>query len=138
MFRDAEEEWGDPDDKLLKHLKTYGHLSGMIDDGGLWELTLYQDGDEAKGRSLMEIKGVKMWHELRIMPPLPPFPLLPFPPDPDAESSMSPAEMAERQEFIDGLAEAMRSDGIDVTVTDEGISIVIKIDDEDKQSGAEQ
>jgi hypothetical protein len=81
----AEEQWGDPDDKLLKQLQEYGHLSGATADGGLWELTLYHEGDEANGRSLMEIKGVKMWHELRIMPPLPYFPQLPFPPDPDGE-----------------------------------------------------
>jgi hypothetical protein len=55
------------------------------DTGSSWRLTLYQEGDEPNGRSLMEIKGVKMWHEMWMMPPLPPFPLLPFPPDPDGE-----------------------------------------------------
>jgi hypothetical protein len=81
MTNDAEEQWGDADDRLLKQLKEYGHISGTTADGHMWELTLHQEGDEAKGRDLIEVKGVKVWHELRLIPPLPPLPPLPFPPE---------------------------------------------------------
>jgi hypothetical protein len=73
----AQEQRGDADDVLLEHLKKYGHFSGYMENGDQWELTLYHEGDEANGRELIEIKGVKLWHKIRPAADLPPLPIIP-------------------------------------------------------------
>lgn len=76
----AGEQWGDPDDRYLEHLKRYGHLIGSMQNGDQWELWLWHEGDDAKGRDLIEIKGVKLWHKITSLSDLPPLPPIPFPP----------------------------------------------------------
>ena len=73
----AEEQWGDPDDQLLRQLEKHGHFSGYMENGDQWSLSLYRDGDDANGRKLIEIKGVKVWHTIRPASDLPPLPLIP-------------------------------------------------------------
>lgn len=81
-FGPAEEQHGDPDNEILNQVQRYGHFSGYTEKGDQWTLSIYHEGDEAKGRELIEIKGVKVWHELRLAADLPPLPTFPsFPQD---------------------------------------------------------
>lgn len=73
----AEEQWGDPDDFVINRIKQYGGMSGYDAEGNQWELRIYCGEDRKEGYILIEIKGVKLWYELRLKANLPPLPFIP-------------------------------------------------------------
>ena len=73
----AKEQWGDADDRILSHVKEYGGMTGYDVDGNQWTLRTYYGEDSVKGFTLITIKGVKLWYELRLKADLPPLPAIP-------------------------------------------------------------
>ncbi len=74
----AEERWGDPDDFILSQIKQYGGISGYDVSGNQWTLSTWYGEDKRDGCNLIEIKGAKLWYELRLKADLPPLPVMPM------------------------------------------------------------